>query len=255
MLQFIVSPTQVKRGVGRSTPAVCKVQRGHVYACAQGYRSKFDGDGRFLSEEKYVEKMSDVEQALIAEASEGRPRALHDRTLIAFHSGSVSRGPGQVSVGGKFACEALLPLDGQRVSVRVEYVYGKRSGIQVTQVGTAGVGVALEAFGRTAPLDARSIAGHWKGDNYRWSALEPPNVLRGLGRDYASTNSTSSLLVRLPLNVSVVAPAMITSGVGFSFGCGWSPADCRQRPVMIRSYGTDGRLLKVDWRMEVRQVG
>jgi len=232
-----------------SVHSVC-FKRMPIYCTAslRGYSSIYSGNGQFLEEIAVSLSIPPEEAALLSSARPDDPQSSPDNSSVVFHSGAVSRGASALNLGN-FELDAILPTnDGVYLIVTIKYISGVRNALKLTLASEKGE----EPFGRSAPLDARDISGDWKGDNYRWSANATPSMIRGLQRNYGSSNSSSSMLVRLPLGVSVVAPQRWQQGTsGFSFGTGWLPSR-NFRPVMIRSHSADGLLEKVDWRLETR---
>lgn len=249
---FIVTSTTFapneQHGIRRNRCSRRTSRKRFAVAELRGYCSKFSGDGKFLSEEPVSIVIPSDEIALIESATPLAPSSSVDNSSVAFHSGAVSRGPLMLNESNSLALDAILPANNVRVLIRTVYNDGKRTEFSVTAVSENGE----QPFGTTAPLESRDIYGSWLGDNYRWSAISAPTIMRYLPRSYRSVNSTSPSLVRLPLGISVVASPNIFSGSKFSFGTGWLPAQ-NLRPVMIRSYDEGGRLEKVDWRNEIRQ--
>lgn len=164
---------------------------------------------------------------------------------VVFEGGAASLGPVMLPSDGAFELQAVLPHSesDQTASVRVQYEGGVRSGFELSWNGEEGGDVEGPV------LESRDIAGAYVGRSVRW-APGGISVKEDLTREYGAVNSRSDMLVRLPLGVSVVAPR-IWGGSRMSFGCGWTPVEGR-RPVMVRSYEDDGRLGKVDWRVEKR---
>lgn len=234
-----------------SEPSVC-FRRSYFRCTAtlRGYSSIYSGDGTFVEEKAVSLLIAPEESTLVSSAKPGSPHTYPDNSAVVFHSGAVSRGPPLLALGN-FELDAVLPTtEGVRLVVGITYISGERKSIQLSLVSEKGE----QAFGRNPPLDGRDIAGDWEGDNYRWSANAPPSLMRALPRNYSSRNSPSSMLVRLPLGVSIVAPQSWKQGSSaFSFGTGWLPNQ-NSRPVMIRSHSADGRLEKVDWRLETRLI-
>lgn len=230
-----------------SASSVCSHRR--LFPCTatlRGYSSIYSGDGQFIEEKAVSLSVPSNEASLISSAKPNSPQAASDNSSIVFHSGAISRGPSVLGIGN-FSLDAILPTDGVHLAVRIKYDSGERKALEITLASEKGE----QPFGGNAPLDATDIAGDWKGNNYRWSANAPPSLMSALTRNYDSTNSSSSMLVRLPLGISVVAPQSWSPGSSFSFGTGWLPSP-NLRPVMIRGHSADGRIEKVDWRLETR---
>lgn len=223
-------------------------QRSHPSACTSSpprvaRSSRFNGKGSRLPGDP--SGPAPIPATIPADSAEAA--ALGDGTVGFRTGGSLSIGPETLPADGAFALESVMPYENQALAVRIVYEDGVRAGMELRWAGEEG-GRRGRVDG--SMLDAGDIAGRYVARSVRWAAGGSVSVMERLERDYGMANSRSDMLVRLPLGVSVVAPRVWGRGK-LSFGCGWTPVDGR-RPVMVRSYGDDGRLAKVDWRVEER---
>jgi hypothetical protein len=248
------------RPIGNSTRSItsCAMPLALTQQKLSGFVATFSGAGAPISE---LAEIPDAEGGLFAEyhtlleqATENNPAATHDGSLVVFASGAASGGPAVLSADGCFSVEAWMPYEAcERLRVRVTYVDGVRNEIcLVWEAAGRSEGQTPRSFLRSSPLDAMEIAGNWEAPkSERWSANGPPSTKIGLEREYSTYNSSSPILVRLPLGVSIVSPAVYAPDSTFSFGTAWSPVESA-RPVTIRSYDARGIIDKVDARVEIR---
>jgi hypothetical protein len=235
-------------GTSPSPPAAAAA----VVRCA--HAARFDADGRPAAAP--AQPVS-FRRPGAARRGAARTAAMPGGGVVEFEGGAESRGPAVLPHAGDFRLEAVLPCGGQCLVVAVEYVGGRREAFELSWDGGAADG-AGDGFARGLPLEARDIAGQYVArESVRWSADSGGGdggvvtVVERLERVYGAVNSGSATLVRMPLGVSVVAPAAWSAGHRLSFGCGWTPAPAL-RPVMVRTHGEGGAVEKVDWRVEER---
>lgn len=220
-----------------------------------GYAARFSGSGIPIDETTVQAGIPTDEDQLQKQATLENPMADTDLGLIVYQSGASSRGPRTLDDSGNFVLVSrLVNGDCERLTVSLSYVGGVRSHIELSWEAVTDAKTMNKPgpFLNNPPLESSMIAGKWVATNFRWSANAPPTIKNDLQRDYGMNNSTSPSLVRLPLGVSVVAPPSYFRGSTLSFGAGWLP-EYSTRPVMVRSYSSNGSLEKVDWRIEHRQ--